>query len=276
MPTWWSASAATSARRPTLPRDGCKVPARHPRGQRPAWARQPPRGPLRSGCRDLVSRHASCAARSSSGCRSGGRSRRSTARPTRAEAREHFGLRADLPALLVTGGSQGARRINQSIAGAAAGARRGRCPGPACRRARATSSSPASRSATTRRPYVVRRRTSTGWTSRTQPPTPSSAVRAPTPSPRRRPSACRPSSCRSRSATASRRLNAAAVVDAGGGILVADADFTTEWVVANLPGCSPTRAAGAMGAAARRPDPPRRRRRARGPGRRRAEAANGR
>ena len=37
----------------------------------------------------------------------------------RAEARAHFGLRPDLPTLLVTGGSQGARRLNRSVAGAA-------------------------------------------------------------------------------------------------------------------------------------------------------------
>jgi UDP-N-acetylglucosamine--N-acetylmuramyl-(pentapeptide) pyrophosphoryl-undecaprenol N-acetylglucosamine transferase len=37
----------------------------------------------------------------------------------RGEGRSRFGLRTDLPTLLVTGGSQGARRINQSIAGAA-------------------------------------------------------------------------------------------------------------------------------------------------------------
>jgi UDP-N-acetylglucosamine--N-acetylmuramyl-(pentapeptide) pyrophosphoryl-undecaprenol N-acetylglucosamine transferase len=37
----------------------------------------------------------------------------------RPEARESFGLRPDLPTLLVTGGSQGARRINQAMAGAA-------------------------------------------------------------------------------------------------------------------------------------------------------------
>jgi UDP-N-acetylglucosamine--N-acetylmuramyl-(pentapeptide) pyrophosphoryl-undecaprenol N-acetylglucosamine transferase len=38
----------------------------------------------------------------------------------RGEARAHFGLDADRPTLLVTGGSQGARRLNQSVAGAAA------------------------------------------------------------------------------------------------------------------------------------------------------------
>ena len=37
----------------------------------------------------------------------------------RAEARAFFGLRDDLPTLVVTGGSQGARRLNQSVSGAA-------------------------------------------------------------------------------------------------------------------------------------------------------------
>lgn len=38
----------------------------------------------------------------------------------RAEARAHFGLPADGPVLLVTGGSQGARSLNRSVSGAAA------------------------------------------------------------------------------------------------------------------------------------------------------------
>ncbi|MEO5652028.1 MAG: undecaprenyldiphospho-muramoylpentapeptide beta-N-acetylglucosaminyltransferase [Marmoricola sp.] len=37
----------------------------------------------------------------------------------RDEARRHFGLDPDLPTLLVTGGSQGARRLNQSVSAAA-------------------------------------------------------------------------------------------------------------------------------------------------------------
>ena len=37
----------------------------------------------------------------------------------RAEARDHFGLDPDRPTLLVTGGSQGARRINQTLSAAA-------------------------------------------------------------------------------------------------------------------------------------------------------------
>ena len=41
----------------------------------------------------------------------------------RREARERFGLRPDVPTLLVTGGSQGARAINAAMQGAAAGLR---------------------------------------------------------------------------------------------------------------------------------------------------------
>ena len=46
-------------------------------------------------------------------------------------AREHFGLDQDSPTLLVTGGSQGARRINQSVSACAAELRRGRGAGAA-------------------------------------------------------------------------------------------------------------------------------------------------
>jgi UDP-N-acetylglucosamine--N-acetylmuramyl-(pentapeptide) pyrophosphoryl-undecaprenol N-acetylglucosamine transferase len=44
----------------------------------------------------------------------------------RDEARAFFGLEADLPALLVTGGSQGATHLNQAVAGAAESLARGR------------------------------------------------------------------------------------------------------------------------------------------------------
>ena len=89
----------------------------------------------------------------------------------REEASRAFGLDPDRPTLLVTGGSQGARRLNESVAAAApafaaAGVqvlhilgpdRRGRRTRKHGRRARRTS----------------RCRSSTGWTSRTPPPTPS-------------------------------------------------------------------------------------------------------
>ena len=46
-------------------------------------------------------------------------------------AREHFGLDQDAPTLLVTGGSQGARRINQSVSALRGRLRRGGCAGAA-------------------------------------------------------------------------------------------------------------------------------------------------
>ncbi len=53
----------------------------------------------------------------------------------RAEARATFGLDPDRPTLLVTGGSQGARRLNQSVSAGQRCARRRRRPGAARGRA---------------------------------------------------------------------------------------------------------------------------------------------
>ncbi len=119
----------------------------------------------------------------------------------RDEALRTFGLDADRPTLLVTGGSQGARRLNQSVSAAApsflaAGVQVLHVVGPSGERRR-DAASPAS-------PPTSCCRTSTAWTSPTPPRTSSSAARAPTPSPRWRPWACRRCSCRSPSATASR------------------------------------------------------------------------
>ena len=85
------------------------------------------------------------------------------------KARAAFGLRADLPTLLVTGGSQGARTLNTAVLGAAARAgprRASRCctsPG------RATSAGAATAARRPRRTCWCR--TSTGWTWPTPPPT---------------------------------------------------------------------------------------------------------
>ena len=56
-------------------------------------------------------------------------------RPRRAEARAAFGLDPDLPTLLVSGGSQGARRLNEAVARRRRRAARGRRPGAARGRA---------------------------------------------------------------------------------------------------------------------------------------------
>jgi UDP-N-acetylglucosamine--N-acetylmuramyl-(pentapeptide) pyrophosphoryl-undecaprenol N-acetylglucosamine transferase len=168
----------------------------------------------------------------------------------RAEAREHFGLRADLPGLLVTGGSQGARRVNQSIAGAAealvgAGVQVLHVVGPGN-----VVEPDVSIGDDATVPYVVveyidrmdlayaaadavvGRAGANSVTEAAAVGLP--AVFVPLPI-----------------GNGEQALNAAAVVDAGGGILVADADFTTEWAVANLPGLltDPERLA-RMGAAA--------------------------
>ena len=88
----------------------------------------------------------------------------------RAEALATFGLRADLPVLLVTGGSQGAASINRAVLGAAqafadAGVQVLHVTGPAHESdGRPTPACPTSCSAT-----------STGWTSPTPRPTPCSA-----------------------------------------------------------------------------------------------------
>ena len=84
------------------------------------------------------------------------------------KARAHFGLRPDLPVLLVTGGSQGARSLNLAAVAAPPGDPRGRGPGAAHHR-------PAQRRRAAVPPGggAVRRRcpTWTGWTSPTRPPT---------------------------------------------------------------------------------------------------------
>jgi UDP-N-acetylglucosamine--N-acetylmuramyl-(pentapeptide) pyrophosphoryl-undecaprenol N-acetylglucosamine transferase len=152
----------------------------------------------------------------------------------RAEGRERFGLRPDLPTLLVTGGSQGARRINQAMAGAApslvaAGVQVLHVAGPGNVFEPAVPTGTASSV-----PYVVvdyvdrmdlayaaadaavGRAGANSVTEAAAVGLP--AVFVPLPI-----------------GNGEQALNASAVVDAGGGLLVADSDFTTAWAVANLP-----------------------------------------
>jgi UDP-N-acetylglucosamine--N-acetylmuramyl-(pentapeptide) pyrophosphoryl-undecaprenol N-acetylglucosamine transferase len=165
----------------------------------------------------------------------------------RAEARAFFGLHPDLPTVLVTGGSQGARRLSQAVSGAAAafaaagvqvlhaqGKHGGAEPGPGdpdvpyvvldyidrMDYAYAAADLAVCRSGAN----SVTEAAATGLP----------AVYVPLPI-----------------GNGEQALNARPVVDAGGGLLVADADVTTDWVAATVPALAtdPDRLA-AMSAAA--------------------------
>ena len=165
----------------------------------------------------------------------------------RAEAREFFGLDPDRPTLVVTGGSQGARRLNQSVSGAAralgdAGVQVLHVVGPEGRGdARAAPAFPTSCSTS-----------STGWTccaaadlmicrAGATSVTEAAAVGVPAifvPLP---------------IGNGEQEHNARPVVDAGGGLLVADGALTPEWVAATVPGlATDTDAAGGDGRGRRR------------------------
>ena len=149
----------------------------------------------------------------------------------RAGARRFFGLDADRPTLLVTGGSQGApaaqpvRLLRPPRPSARPGCR---CCTSWARRARPAPSRPAcpTRCSTS----------STAWTSPTPPPTWSSAAPARPASPRRPavglPAVFVPLPIGNGEQT----LNARTVVDAGGALLVGDEALTPEWVRATVPG----------------------------------------
>ena len=166
----------------------------------------------------------------------------------RAEALATFGLRDDLPTLLVTGGSQGAARINAAVSGAApalaaAGVQVLHVVGPKHELAVASGDVP----------YVVLNyvdRMDLAYAA-------ADAVL-----------------CRSGSNTVTevsgvglpaiyvplpigngeQALNARPVVDAGGGLLVADAALTPEWVAASVPGLLERRRHGSRPWAPRRPE----------------------
>ena len=149
----------------------------------------------------------------------------------RDDGRDHFGLAADLPTLLVTGGSQGARRINASVSGAAldlaeAGVQVLHVKGPLGEVE--LPDRPADAPAYVVVPYVdemelayaaadllVGRSGANSVTEAAAIGLP--AVFVPLPI-----------------GNGEQALNARAVVEAGGGLLVADADFTAAWVRANV------------------------------------------
>ena len=164
----------------------------------------------------------------------------------REEARAHFGLDAGRPTLLVTGGSQGARRINEAVLGAApdlagAGVQVLHVTGPRNEVAAPTGGAV---------PYVVQ-----GYVDRMDLAYAAADLVL-----------CRSGASSVTEAAAvglpavfvplpigngEQELNARPVVDAGGALLVADQALTPEWVRATVPGlvADPARLA-AMGAAA--------------------------
>ncbi|MBJ7357909.1 undecaprenyldiphospho-muramoylpentapeptide beta-N-acetylglucosaminyltransferase [Nocardioides sp.] len=163
----------------------------------------------------------------------------------RAEAREFFGLDPDRPTLVVTGGSQGARRINESVSAAAedlagAGVQVLHVVGPF-----GTATPRPAAVPYVVEPYVDRmdyalaaadlmvcRAGANSVTEAAAVGVPAIFVPLPI-------------------GNGEQELNARPVVDAGGALLVADGDFTAEWVSAHVPALAtdPARLA-AMSAAA--------------------------
>ena len=130
----WSASAGTPSAPAYLAARREKVPiAIHEANAQPG-TREPPRRPLHPVRRRHLRRARGCAARASSASRCGARSSSSTGRRRAPRAMRAFGLDARRPMLLVTGGSSGAQRINDTVIASAAGAARRRLAGAAPQR----------------------------------------------------------------------------------------------------------------------------------------------
>ena len=177
----------------------------------------------------------------------------------RAEAARDFGLDPDRATLLVTGGSQGARRLNQAVGGAparrfaAAGVQVLHVVGPKGE----VDGDPRPGAAAVRR-GALRRPDGPGLRRRRPRRVPR---RAPTPSPRSRRSGCPRCSCRCRSATASRSSTPGPSSRPGAACSWPTPHLTPEWVAATVPALAtdPARLGGDVGGR-RRADPARRRR----------------
>jgi len=148
----------------------------------------------------------------------------------RAEARDFFRLDPDLPTLVVTGGSQGARTLNEGIAGAArtlgeagvqvlhvVGPRNDVVPQDGVPHYVPVGFVDRMDYALAAADLMVCRAGASSVTEAAAVGVP--AVFVPLPI-----------------GNGEQELNARPVVDAGGALLVADADFTTDWVLATLPG----------------------------------------
>src|SRR6478736_10244751 len=163
----------------------------------------------------------------------------------RAEAREFFGLDPDRPTLLVTGGSQGARKLNQSVSGAAAalaaaGVQVLHVVGPQGEASPQTSDVPyvvvnfvdRMDLAYAAADLVVCRAGASSVTEAAAVGLPAIFVPLPI-------------------GNGEQRQNARPVVDAGGGLLVLDADLDADWIADTVPGLATDGARlTAMGAAA--------------------------
>ena len=148
----------------------------------------------------------------------------------RAEARRFFDLDPDRPTLLVTGGSQGARRLNQAVSGASAalagaGVQVLHVVGPKNEVSVEQGAAPyVVASYVDRMDYALAAADLMVCRAGANSVTEAAAVGVPAvfvPLP---------------IGNGEQELNARPVVDAGGALLVTDAAFTTDWVLATIPG----------------------------------------
>jgi UDP-N-acetylglucosamine--N-acetylmuramyl-(pentapeptide) pyrophosphoryl-undecaprenol N-acetylglucosamine transferase len=147
----------------------------------------------------------------------------------RSEARAHFGLDADRPTLVVTGGSQGARSVNNAVAGAAralgdAGVQVLHVVGPKNEVTPEPGSAPyVVVSYVDRMDYALAAADLMVCRAGASSVTEAAAVGVPAvfvPLP---------------IGNGEQELNARPVVEAGGALLVADGDFTSAWVASTVP-----------------------------------------